>query len=247
MKLVNYILLLGAPQHGAVKPTQGFMVLQMLIIFSTFALIAFMIVFSIISKKRSSTHENISRINGDPNITIENGEKVFFQRDEIKITDSRLIFGNKIIPVNSLNSVKLKESKSIVFGIVSIISGLFVILQSLTASNPAGFPFALLLIAGGIVFIVLRIKHPLWFLIVNYTKGRSKLLKTYNKARAFRIANAINAAMLDGKHQDSLPRPQELQTEVSLKNCPACGISYDETKAGNYCSNCGKALRSPSV
>lgn len=128
-------------------------------------------------------------------------EKIFYENDNVKITNTRFIVNNETYALSSINSVKVSVvdvTFSYAFPSIAIIGGLgwLFFLIVLEETNPIYYVQSIALVAAS-VYALIRIKKKLEYRVVLTTSsGDYAALKSNEKQDITLVERALNDAIV---------------------------------------------------
>ncbi|EOW9276587.1 DUF6232 family protein, partial [Vibrio cholerae] len=115
-------------------------------------------------------------------------EKIFFESNDVKVTNSRFITGNQTYAMSNVTSVKPhKQSPNRMPWIFALFMGVFFILIK---SYLIGFGLI------GLAIFVLYNQKPLYTVILKTSSGENRALHTNEQEYLNQVINALNEAIV---------------------------------------------------
>ena len=133
-------------------------------------------------------------------------EKVYFESPQVKVTDSRVIFGHDSVPVKSIRAVETDLRALTLY--------MSFIVLTLSLGSLFFAPYAALLLVG-LAFIWARYEYTHYVgIMVNLEGGSIKIASSsiVNRDCAYKIEEAINLSLSHRKRRDSVPGLGETET-----------------------------------
>jgi hypothetical protein len=124
-------------------------------------------------------------------------EIVIYEKDSIKITNQRAIFGEKTYAVSNITSVsKSKDSLYGEGGLIVMVIGIFVTLAGFLGTNAnIGAALLGLLLAGGGLYAMAFMK-PVHVLVISSSSGEVKAYLSSDEVLIQHLVEAVNKAIV---------------------------------------------------
>ncbi len=114
-------------------------------------------------------------------------EKVFFEYEDVKVTNTRFIVDGQTFAMSNITSVKALEKKPSRLGpLILIVAGVAMSFQAL----PVGLMFA---IPGGIWWFL---QKTTFHIMLHTSGGETSALKTYQREYVTKVVAALNEAIV---------------------------------------------------
>lgn len=115
-------------------------------------------------------------------------EKIFFEYDDVKVTNARFMIGSQTYAMSNITSVKAYEEKpNRTIGILGIIAGIIIAMQI----EP---------ITGAIIAIVsvlfMFLQKTVYHVMLNTSGGETSALKTHQTEYLNKVVSALNKAIV---------------------------------------------------
>jgi hypothetical protein len=122
-------------------------------------------------------------------------EKVFYEKNNVKITESRAIINNWTYPMNNISSVSTSEILKRPF-LLYFFGGILVIVGAvMVISEEIGFAFIFALIGAIIIFIGTKFKSK-YSVRIGSSGGENYVLTNEKKGFIDEIVNSLNEAII---------------------------------------------------
>lgn len=114
-------------------------------------------------------------------------EKLFFEHNGVKVTNTRFISGGQTFAMSNITSVKSSEEKPKRLG------GVLILLIGLVTM--ASLPIIGGLISAAAIYYLIKLK-PMYHIMLSTSGGESSALKTDQKEYLNQIVTALNEAII---------------------------------------------------
>jgi hypothetical protein len=120
-------------------------------------------------------------------------EKVFFEYDDVKVTNSRFINGANTYAMSGITSIKLREKKP---DMIDVAICAFISMICLFNSMGNSFLIVPALIFAGLAYFLYKKKQTLYAIILSTAGGESEGLLSNQLEYTTQVVNALNQAVI---------------------------------------------------
>ncbi len=126
---------------------------------------------------------------------MENSEKVFFEYDDVKVTNTRFIYGSNTFAMAGITSLKIRKQPPDYWGLVILAILIFVcIVVMFSGQLIGGFLGAAIL--SLIFWGALKTMKTKYFIVLSTSGGEVEALTTQQLEYATRVTAALNEAII---------------------------------------------------
>jgi hypothetical protein len=115
-------------------------------------------------------------------------ERIFFEYDDVKVTNARFVNGGQTYAMNNVTSVKPYEKKP------SRVGGIIVLLVGLTTMASSSFIMGLLIAAAAAYYLYQQ--KTIYHILLSTSAGETTALVTYQRDYLNKIIAALNDAIV---------------------------------------------------
>jgi hypothetical protein len=115
-------------------------------------------------------------------------ERIFFEYEDVKVTNARFVSGGQTYAMHNVTSVKPFEQKP------SRLGGALVLLIGLALMMSASFMLGLLITAGAAFYLYQQ--KPIFHVLLSTSAGETTALRTYQRDYLNNVIAALNDAII---------------------------------------------------